>query len=85
LQWTDIADGLTAVTDASPDEDMAWKFGDVGDELIGRAIIGGYDSETDTWIDATLTIDEAREVIKWADDDGGDAEGDDKPGEVVRT
>jgi hypothetical protein len=52
LQWADLGDGLSAVMDASPEEDMAWKFGDDGEEMAGRAIVGGYDSETDTWIDA---------------------------------
>lgn len=76
-EWAEVGAGLAAMVDTSgePEPDMAWRLGENGEVLSGRAIIAGYDDTTDAWIDAEMSIEDAREAIKWGDG-AGEAEAD---------
>jgi hypothetical protein len=78
FEWNDVAPGLTAVADASFRDDAYYHDEDV--EALRRRRRGDDRSRDhrrlrqrdNTWIDAKLTLDEAREAIRWA----GDADAD---------
>lgn len=73
IDWIDLGNGAALGVDAlrqGQGEGMEWTLGNDGEPIAGKGVIVSYDPKADEYADVRLSLDEAREAVKWA----GDAE-----------